>query len=156
VGVLIGTTTNLCNGLGGISTGRNLNQSSILPKATTRIVGTPHMVFTNPIMTTHVNMITYWPLMNTMAIGGYKNTNATNPRGIYWKPSVVTAQIPNHKDGHFIKPNKIVLKYLDLIKNLDLNVHVKVFNSIIKANVETLEEYIINGHTKIWKGFHQS
>jgi hypothetical protein len=29
-------------------------------------------------------------------------------------------------------------------KILDLNVHVKVFNFIIKENVETFEEYIIN------------
>jgi hypothetical protein len=113
------------------------------------------MVFTNPIMTIRVNMITNWPLMNIMVVGGYKNTNATNPRGRYWEPFVVTAQIPNHRNGHFIKPNKIVLKYFDF-KKVDLNAHVKVFNFAVKVNVEAFEEYIINGHTKIWKGFHQS
>jgi hypothetical protein len=38
----------------------------------------------------------------------------------------------------------VALKYFDFKKNVNLNVHVKVFNSIIKANVETFEEYIIN------------
>jgi hypothetical protein len=57
-GILIRSTTNLGLGLGGVSAKRNLNQSLGLPIATTGIVGTPHMVFTNLIMTTHVNMTT--------------------------------------------------------------------------------------------------
>jgi hypothetical protein len=36
-----------------------LSRSSRILITTTRVVGTPHMVFTNPIMTTHVNMTTY-------------------------------------------------------------------------------------------------
>jgi hypothetical protein len=54
-GVLIGSTTKL--GSGGVSTVRNLNRSSTLPTAITRVVGIPQMVFTNLIMITHVNRI---------------------------------------------------------------------------------------------------
>jgi hypothetical protein len=39
-GVLIGFVTKLGSGLGGVSTRRNLNRSSVLPIATIRIVGT--------------------------------------------------------------------------------------------------------------------
>jgi hypothetical protein len=34
---------------------RNLSWSSTLPRITAGVVGSPQMVFTNPIMTTHVN-----------------------------------------------------------------------------------------------------
>jgi hypothetical protein len=40
-GILIGFAAKLGGGLGGISTGKNLNQSSTLPIVTTRVVGTP-------------------------------------------------------------------------------------------------------------------
>ncbi len=40
-GILIGFVAKLDNGLGGVSTGRNLSQNSALPMATTRIIGTP-------------------------------------------------------------------------------------------------------------------
>jgi len=55
--ILIGFTTKLGSGLGGVSVIRNLNQSLALPTTSTRVVGTPQMVFTNPIMTIHVNRI---------------------------------------------------------------------------------------------------
>jgi hypothetical protein len=58
-GVLIRFATNLGNGSSGVSARRNLSQSLALPIATTRVVGTPQMVFTDSIMTTHVNMTTY-------------------------------------------------------------------------------------------------
>jgi hypothetical protein len=58
-GILIGSATKLGNGLGGVLTRRNLSRSSALPIATTRVVGTPQMVFTNLIMITHVNKTTY-------------------------------------------------------------------------------------------------
>ncbi len=63
-GVLIGFVANLGSGLGGILVGRNLSQSSILPIVTIGVVGTPQMVFTNLIMTTHVNRIVDQPSMN--------------------------------------------------------------------------------------------
>jgi hypothetical protein len=36
--------------------------------ATTRVVGTPQMVLTNLIITTHVNRTTYCPPMNSMVV----------------------------------------------------------------------------------------
>jgi hypothetical protein len=56
-GVLIGFATNLGCGLSRVLAGRNLSRSLGLSIATTRVVGTPYMVFTNPIMTTHENKI---------------------------------------------------------------------------------------------------
>jgi hypothetical protein len=38
----------------------------------------------------------------------------------------------------------VALEYPNFLKNVDPNAHVKVFNSIVKANVETFEIYIIN------------
>jgi hypothetical protein len=70
--------------------------------------------------------------------------DVANPRGGYWKPFVVIAQIPDHKYGHFVWPNRVALKYFDLKKDVDLDAHVRMFNFIIKKNVETSEEYIIN------------
>jgi len=60
------------------------------------------------------------------------------------KPYAIIAPILNHKDGHYVRPNKVALKYLNFEKDVDPNAHVKVFNSTIKTNVETSEEYIIN------------
>jgi hypothetical protein len=38
----------------------------------------------------------------------------------------------------------VALKYHGFKKDVDLNVHVRVFNSVVKANAKTFEEYIIN------------
>jgi hypothetical protein len=38
----------------------------------------------------------------------------------------------------------VALKYHDFKKYADPNVHVKVFNFVIKTNTETFEEFIIN------------
>ncbi len=54
-GVLIGSVTNLGSGSSGVLARRNLSWSSTLPRITAGVVGSPQMVFTNPIMTTHVN-----------------------------------------------------------------------------------------------------
>jgi hypothetical protein len=48
------------------------------------------------------------------------------------------------KDGHDVRPNKVVLKYPNFKIDVDPDVHVRVFNFVVKANVETFEEYIIN------------
>jgi hypothetical protein len=81
--------------------------------------------------------------MNLMVVGSYKNVNATNPKG-HWEPSIVTTQIPNHRYCHYVRPNKVALRYPNFKKDVDLDVHVKVFNFVIKLNAETSEEYIIN------------
>jgi hypothetical protein len=38
----------------------------------------------------------------------------------------------------------VVLKYLDFKKNVDLDVHVRIFSFTMKANIKSFEEYIIN------------
>ncbi len=109
------------------------------------------MVFTNMIMTTHVNKTANQPPMNSMATKGYKSTYATNLIRGYQKPSIITTKILDHKNSHFVRPNKVVLKYLDFKKNVDLDVHVKVFNFAMKVNGETSEEYIINSFSYMLK-----
>jgi hypothetical protein len=84
-GILIRPITKLGIGMGGISAGRKLNGSMTLPITTTGVVGTPQMVFTNPIMTTHVNRIINRSPMNSMAIGNYKSVDAMNPTRRYRK-----------------------------------------------------------------------
>ncbi len=56
-GVLTKFASNFGRGLGGILVGRNLSKSFRLPTTIVGVIGTPQMVFTNPIMTTHVNKI---------------------------------------------------------------------------------------------------
>ncbi len=67
-----------------------------------------------------------------------------NLKGGYQQPFVVIVPIPNHKYGNYVKSNNIALKYLDFKKDVDINSHVKVFNSVVKANAQTFEKYIIN------------
>jgi len=54
-GMVIGFVANVNHGLGGLSAGRNLNRSLRLLTVNTGFVGTPQMVFTNPIRTIHVH-----------------------------------------------------------------------------------------------------
>jgi hypothetical protein len=54
------------------------------------------------------------------------------------------APILDHRNDHYVRPNKVAFKYLDFKKDADPNAHVKVFNFAIKANAKTFEEYIIN------------
>ncbi len=82
--------------------------------------------------------------MSSMAVGRYRIANVVNLRKGYRKPFVVIAQIPNHSVGQYVRPNMVTLKYPDFKKDVDLDAHVRVFNSTVKANVKTFEEYIIN------------
>jgi hypothetical protein len=82
-GVLIGFVAKLGSGSGGVLVRWKLNGSSTLPTTTIGVVGTPQMVFTNLIMTTHVNRTTYQPSMSSMAIGGYRSVNVANLIGGY-------------------------------------------------------------------------
>ncbi len=101
------------------------------------------MVFTNPIMTIHVNRTVDQPPMNSMAAGGYRTTNAVSSKQGYRKSFVVIAPIFDRRDGHYVGLNKVAFKYFDFKKDANPNVHVRVFNSVVKANVETSKEYII-------------
>jgi hypothetical protein len=62
--------------LGGISIGRNLSQNVGLLAISIGVVGTLQMVFTNLIMTIHMNKTVDQPSMSSMVVGGYKNTIA--------------------------------------------------------------------------------
>jgi hypothetical protein len=73
-GVVIGSTTNVSHGLNGLSTKGNLSKSSRLPTISIGVVGTPQMVFTNPIMTIHVHKTTNRPSMSSIITKGYKST----------------------------------------------------------------------------------
>jgi hypothetical protein len=55
-------------------------------------------------------------LMSSMVVGNYKNVDVTNLKGGYWEPSTIIIPILDHKDGHYVRPNKIVVKYLDFKK----------------------------------------
>ncbi len=84
------------------------------------------------------------PLMSSMAVRECRSADVVHSKGGYRKPLVVTALIFYHKDGHYVRPNRVALKYLNLKKYLIPDVHVKMFNSVAKANVETSKKYIIN------------
>jgi hypothetical protein len=88
-------------------------------------------------MTTHVSRTPNSPPMNSMSTRRYISTYVANPKGGYREPSVVIAQIHDHKDGHYVRPNRVAPKYPNFKKDVDLDVHVKVFNYVMKANVET-------------------
>ncbi len=47
------------------------------------------------------------------------------------------------RDGHYVGLNKVAFNYFDFKKDVNPNVHVRVFNFVVKANVETSKEYII-------------
>jgi hypothetical protein len=111
-GVLIGFATKLGSGSSGVLAIRNLSQSLALPIVTIRVVGIPQMAFTNLITITHVNRTTDRPLMNSMVTGRCRSTNVVHPRRGYRKPIVVTTPIFSHKDGHYVRPNRVFLSIL--------------------------------------------
>jgi hypothetical protein len=82
--------------------------------------------------------------MNSKVIRGYRSADVAIPRGGYREPSIVITPILDHINGHYVRPNKVAFKYLNFKKDVDLNVHVKVFNFVVKENVETSKNYIIN------------
>jgi vancomycin permeability regulator SanA len=110
-GILIGFVTKLGSGSSGVLEGRNLIRSSTLPIATTGVVGTLQIVFTNSITTTYVNRIANQLSMNSMITRRYINVNVMNPRKGYQEPSTINVQIPNYKTGHHVRPNKVAFKY---------------------------------------------
>jgi hypothetical protein len=46
-----------------------------------------------------------------------------NSKGRCRKPFVVIALILDHKDGHYVRPNKVALKYPNFKKDVDPNAH---------------------------------
>jgi hypothetical protein len=133
----------LCNRLNRISARKNLSWNLALPIVTIGVVGIHQMVFTNSITATHGNMTIDQPPISLMVVRGCKSVNAMYSKGGYWEPIVVTTPILDHKDGHYIRPNKVALKYFDFRKDVDPNVHVRLFNSTVKINAETSKIYTI-------------
>jgi len=117
-GVLIRCVAKLGSKLSEVLAWRNLSGSFALLTTTTRVAGIPQMVFTNPIMVIHGNKTIDWSLMNSMDVGGYRSANFVHPRWGYRKPFAITAPILNHRDGHYVRPNRVALKYPIFLKLL--------------------------------------
>ncbi len=93
--------------------------------------------------------------MNSIVIGRYKSIDFENLGKGYQKPFIVTAEILNQLNGPSMiltRPNKVALKYPNFKKDVDLNAHVRIFDYIVKVNVETFKEYIINAFSYMLRG----
>jgi len=62
--------------------------------------------------------------MSSIVVKGYISINVKNPIRGYKKTFVITIKILYHKNGHYVRPNMVVFKYLDFEKNVDLDVDV--------------------------------
>ncbi len=91
-----------------------------LPVTTIGVVGISQMVFTNLLMITHVNKTTNQPLMSSMATRRCKSIDVVHPRGGYQEPITVTAPIHDQRDGHYVMPNMVAIKYLDFKKDVNV------------------------------------
>ncbi len=49
--------------------------------------------------------------MSLMVARGYKSVNAMNPRRGYQEPSALNVQIHGYIVGHYVRSNKVALKY---------------------------------------------
>ncbi len=47
-------------------------------------------------------------------------------KGGFREPIVVTTTILDQRNGHYVRPNRVALKYLDFKKDVDPNVHVRM------------------------------
>jgi hypothetical protein len=74
-----------------------------------------------------------------MDVGRYRSVDVMSPRGGYRKSFVVNTPILDHRDGHYVRPNRVDLKYLNFKKDVDLDAHVRVFNFIISTNEKAYE-----------------
>jgi hypothetical protein len=90
--------------------------------------------------------------MSLMDVGRHRNAYVVNPRRGHREPFVVIVPIFYHRYGHYVRPNKVALKYFDFKKGVDLDVHIRMFISIVKENAKTFEKYIINVFSYTLKG----
>jgi hypothetical protein len=60
-----------------------------------------------------------------MVAKGCKNADVMHSKGGYREPIAIITPILDHINGHYVKPNKVAFKYLDLKKDVDLDVHVR-------------------------------
>jgi hypothetical protein len=56
--------------------------------------------------------------MSSMDVGRYKSVNVMNLRGGYQEPYVIIAPILDHRNGHYVRPNRVAFKYPDFKKML--------------------------------------
>lgn len=77
-----------------------------------------------------------------------KSADAMNSRGGYRTQSIIFTQICNHIDGHYIKPNRVVLKYIDFKKYVDLDV-VKTTLEAGQAEMKTWHFDQTKGYVKV-------
>jgi hypothetical protein len=72
--------------------------------------------------------------MSSIIVGRCISIDVVHKKGGYWEPIDVTTLILDHKNGHYVRPNKVVFKYPNFKKDVDLDVHARMFNSAVKAN----------------------
>jgi len=65
-----------------------------------------------------VNRTTNQPSMSSMAGKGYKSANAMNSKGGHWEPFAIIVLVLDHRDGHYVRPNKVALNYLNFKKDV--------------------------------------
>jgi hypothetical protein len=70
--------------------------------------------------------------MSLMVARGYKSAYVVNPKRGHREPFVVIIPFIDHRDGHYVRPNKVALKYPNFKKDVDPYAHVKMFNSPVK------------------------
>jgi hypothetical protein len=56
--------------------------------------------------------------MSSMVVGRCKSVDAMHSKGGYQEPIVVTTPILDHKDGHYVKPHKVIFMYPNFKKLL--------------------------------------
>ncbi len=76
-----------------------------------------------------------------MVVKRYKNADVMNSKGRYQEPFAIITPILDHKNGHYVRPNKVAFKYPNFKKDVNPDAHVKVFNFVVKINVETYKKY---------------
>jgi hypothetical protein len=57
--------------------------------------------------------------MSLMVAREYKSVNVVNPRKGYQELSALNVQIHGYIVGHYVRPNKVALKYPNFFKNAD-------------------------------------
>lgn len=86
------------------------------------------MVYIAPIMTTQANRSMGWPPRILINYEEHRIGSMLNPK----------------IGGSVAKPHRSTFKYPDYKKDAYLDVHVKIFHAIVRANGNTYEKHIIN------------
>ncbi len=68
----------------------NLNESLGLLTTNNEVVGTPQIMFINPIMISHAHKTIEQPLMSSIIVKWYRNIGVEDPKGRHQEPFVTT------------------------------------------------------------------